>query len=115
MTSALTIDLSKHSLHTSFFFSEWYLIIESTLRRHDVYDALGYSEAISNQVKMMVNSSLIESKYDYSKERKEVYVIFIYNTKILLSLTFDEQTDKKRYAWTRNRTHDQDWFTWPVL
>ena len=38
-------------------------------------------------------------------------VIFIYNTKILLPLTFDEQTDKKRYASTGNRTHDQDWFT----
>ena len=47
----------------------------------------------------------------YSKERKGVYVIFIYNTKILLHLTFDEQTDKKRYASTANRTHDQDWFT----
>ena len=29
----------------------------------------------------------------------------------LLPLTFDEQTDKKRYASTGNRTHDQDWFT----
>ena len=47
----------------------------------------------------------------YSKERKGVYVIFIYNTKILLPLTFDEQTDKNRYASTGNRTHDQDWFT----
>ena len=74
-----------------------------------MYRALGYSEAISNQVKIMVNSSpLIEGKYDYSKERKGVYVIFIYNTKILLPLTFDEQTDKKRYASTGNRTHDQD-------
>ena len=91
MTSALTIELSKHSLHTSFFFSEWYLIIESILRRHDVYDALGYSETISNQVKMTVNSSpLTEGKYDYLKERKGVYVIFIYNTKILLPLTFDD-------------------------
>ena len=84
MTSALTIELSKHSLHTSFFFSEWYLIIESILRRHDVYDALGYSEAISNQAKLMVNSSpLIEGKYDYSKERKRVYVIFIYDTSFI--------------------------------
>ena len=64
-----------------------------------MYDALGYSEAISNQVKMMVNSSpLTEGKYDHSKERQGVHVIFIYNTKILLSLTFDEQTDKTRYA-----------------
>ena len=56
-----------------------------------MYDPLGYSEAISNQVKMMVNSSaLIEGKYDYLKERKGVYVIFIYNTKILLPLTFDD-------------------------
>ena len=47
----------------------------------------------------------------YSKERKGVYVIFIYNTKVLLPLTFDEQTDKKRYASTGNPTHDQDWFT----
>ena len=77
-----------------------------------MYDALGYSEAISNQVKMMANSSpLIEGKYDYSKKRKGVYVIFIHNTKILLHLTFDEKTDKKRYASTGNRTHDQDWFT----
>ena len=91
MTSALTIELSKHSLHTSFSSLNDILIIESILRRHDVYDALGYSEAISNQVKMMVNSSpLIEGKYDYSKERKGVYVIFIYNTKILLPLTFDD-------------------------
>ena len=50
-------------------------------------------------------------KVNYSKERKGVYVIFIYNTKILLPLTFDEQTDKKRYASTGNRIHDQDWFT----
>ena len=45
---------------------------------------------------------------NYSKERKGLYVIFIYNTKMLLPLTFDEQTDKKRYASTGNRTHDQD-------
>ena len=77
-----------------------------------MYDTLGYSEAISNQAKLMVNSSpLIEGKYNYSKERKGVYVIFMYNTKILLPLTFDEQTDKKKYASTGNRTHDQDWFT----
>ena len=61
---------------------------------------------------MMVNSSpFIKGKYDYSKERKGAYVIFIYNTKILLSLTFDEQTDKKRGASTENRTHNQDSFT----
>ena len=77
-----------------------------------MYDALGYSEAISNQVKMMVNSSpLTEGKYDYSQERKGVYLVFIHNTKILLPLTFNEQTDKKRYASTGNRTHDHDWFT----
>ena len=29
-----------------------------------------------------------------------------YNTQILLPLSFDEQTDKKRYASTGNRTHD---------
>ena len=63
MTSALTIELLKHSLHTSFSSLNNILIIESILRRHDVYDALEYSEAISNQVKMMVNSSpLIEGK-----------------------------------------------------
>ena len=91
MTSALTIELSKHSLHTSFFFSEWCLIIESILRRHDVHDALGYSEAISNQAKLMVNTSpLTEGKYDYSKKRKGVDGIFIINTKILLPLTFDD-------------------------
>ena len=56
-----------------------------------MYDALGYSEAISNQAKLMVNSSpLMEGKYDYSKERKGVHIIFIYNTKILLPLTFDD-------------------------
>ena len=49
-----------------------------------------------------------QGKSYYSNERKWVYVIFIYNTKILLPLTFDEQTDKKRYASTGNRTHDQD-------
>ena len=98
------------------FFSEWYLIIESIWHRYDVYEAHGYSEGISNQVKMMVNSSpFIQGKYDYLKERKGAYVIFIYNTKILLSLTFDEQTDKKRCASTENRTHDQDWFTWTML
>ena len=60
----------------------------------------------------MVNGSPVtEGKHNYSKERKEVYVIFIYNTKILLPVPFDEQTDKKRYASTGNRTHDQDWFT----
>ena len=48
---------------------------------------------------------------DNSKERKGVYVIFVDNTKILSLLTFDEQTDKKRYASTGNRTHDQGWFT----
>ena len=64
----------------------------------------------------MVNSSrFMKGKYDYSKERKGVYVIFIYNTKILLPLTFVEQTDKKRCASTENRTHDQDSFTWTVL
>ena len=74
-------------------------------------DALRYSEAISKQLKMILNSSpLTEGKYDYSKERKAVYVIYIYNTKILLPWTFDDQTDKKRYASTGNRTHDQDWF-----
>ena len=51
-------------------------MIESILRRQDVYDALGYSEPISNQVKMMVNSSPVsEDKYDYSKEVKKVYAI----------------------------------------
>ena len=60
---------------------------------------------------MMVNSSpFFQGKYDYSKERNGVYEIFMYNTKILLPLTFDEQTDKKRFASTENRTHDQDWF-----
>ena len=51
-------------------------MIESILPRKDVYDALGYSEPISNQVKMMVNSSPVsEGKYDYSKELKNVYAI----------------------------------------
>ena len=56
-----------------------------------MYNALGYSEAISNQAKLMVNSSpLIEGKYDYSKERKGVYVIFMCNTRILFPLTFHD-------------------------
>ena len=42
-----------------------------------MYDALEYSEAISNQAKMMVNSSPpIEGKYDYSKESKTL-VLYI--------------------------------------
>ena len=78
------------------FFSKCYLNIGSNLRGRDVYDALWYSEPISNQAKPMVNSSsLLEGKYNYSKERKEVYVIFQYNTKISIPFTFDEQTDKK--------------------
>ena len=77
------------------FFSEWYLIIESILRRHGVYNALGYSEAIFSEAKLMVNTSLLEGKYNYSKERIGVCVIFIYNTKILIPPTFDEQTDRK--------------------
>ena len=79
-----------------------------------MYDTLGYSEDISNQVKMTVNSSpLTEGKYDYSKERKGVYVIFIYNTKILLPLTFDEQQTRKDMLqlgiehMTRTGLHDQ--------
>ena len=52
-------------------------MIESILRRQEVYDALGYPEAISNQVKMMVNSSpLIAGKYDYSKGSK-ILVLYI--------------------------------------
>ena len=55
------------------FFSEWYFIIESILRRDDMCDAHAYSEAISYQVKMMVNDCpLIKGKYDYSKEWKGV-------------------------------------------
>ena len=66
--------------------------------------------------KMMVKiSRFIQGKYDYSKEGKGVYVILIYNTKILLPLTFDKETDKKRCASTENRTHDQDLFTWTML
>ena len=84
-------------------------MMESILRRHYVYDTLVYSEAISNQVEMMVNNfPLAEGKYDYSKERKEVYVIVMYNTKILVPFTLDEQTDKKTYASSGNGTHDED-------
>ena len=91
------------------FFSEWYFIIESILRQNNMRHAPGYSEAISYQVKMMVNDSpLTKGKYDYSKEWKGVDATFIYNTKTLLPLTFDEQTDKKGYASTGNRTHDQE-------
>ena len=65
---------------------------------------------------MLVTSSPVsEGKYDYLKDRKKVYAIFICNTKTLLPLTLDEQTNKKRYASTGNRTHEQDWFTLPVL
>ena len=63
---------------------------------------------------MIVNGSpLTEGKYDYSKERKGVYVIFIYNTKILLPFTFDEPTDKKRYASTRDAPVRSDWVSSP--
>ena len=80
-------------------FSEEYLIIESILRRHAVYDTFRYSDTIPNELKMMVSSSpLTKGKHDYWKERKGVYVILIYNTEILLPLTFDEQIEKKRYA-----------------
>ena len=42
-----------------------------------MYDVLEYSEAISGQVKILVNiSPLTEGKYDYSKERKPVYANF---------------------------------------
>ena len=50
------------------------------------------------------------------QRNEKEYMSFLYTIpKFLLSLTFDEQTDKKRYTSTVNRTHDQDWFTWPVL
>ena len=77
------------------FFSEWYLIIESILRWHDVYDALAYSDAIFDEMKLMVNSSpLTKGKYDYSKERKRVYVIFIKKYQNFTSLDF---------AWTNRQ------------
>ena len=57
--------------------------------------------------KMMTNFQIIHKQRILLK----LNIIFIYNTKILLPSTFDEQTDKKRYASTGNRTHDQDWFT----
>ena len=73
-----------------------------------MYDALEYSEAVSYEVRMMLNNSPpTNGKYEYSKEWKGEYVILIYNTKALLALTFDEQTNK-RYTSIANRTHDQD-------
>ena len=64
-----------------------------------MHDSLRYTEAISNQAKLTANSSPhIEGKYDYSQELKGVYAILIYNTKISLPLTFDEQTNRKSYA-----------------
>ena len=81
-----------------------------------MYDALEYSEAVSYEVRMMLNnSSPTKGKYDYWKEWKGVRGIFMYNTKSLLALTFDEQTNKKRYTSTGNWTHNKDWLTWPVL
>ena len=60
-------------------------------------------------MKMMVKySPLTKGKYHYSKERKGVYVIIIYNIKILLPLAFDEQAEMKRYASTGYRTHDEE-------
>ena len=116
MTTALTIQLSKRSFRISIFFSEWYWFIESILARHDVYAAREYSEAISNQAKLMLSSSPpTKGKYDSSKEWKALYAILIYNITILLPLTFDKQTDMKRYAWSGKPTYDHDWFTWPVL
>ena len=56
MTSALTIELSKHSFMHIFSSLNDILIIEKILRRHNVYDTLGYSEDISCQVKMMINN-----------------------------------------------------------
>ena len=50
MTSALTIDLSKHCFMHIFSSLNNILIIEGTLRRDNVYDALRYREAISYQV-----------------------------------------------------------------
>ena len=98
------------------FFCEWYFMIESILRGADICDTLRYSEAISYQAKMMLNDCrVIRGKYDYSKEWKGVDVSFIYNSKILHSLTFDVQPDKKRYASTGNRSHGQHWFTSQVL
>ena len=86
--------------------------MESILRRHDVYDGLVCREALSDEVEMRVNIfPLTRSKYSYSKKRKGVYVIFIYNSKILLRWTLDEQTGKERYASTWNETHDQKWLT----
>ena len=97
-------------------FSEWYLSIESVLRGHNVYDALGYSKAVSNQAKVMIHSSpFTEGKYEYSPERKGVYVICLYNSKILLPVTINKQREKKRYASTGNRTHDQCSNHWAIL
>ena len=85
MSSSLSIELSKHSLHTWFSFLNDQKYFTSTR----LYDALEYSVPISNQVKMIVNSSpLREGKYDYSRDRKKVYAIFICITKILLPWTF---------------------------
>ena len=88
-------------------------MIESILRRQDVYDALGYSEPISNQAKIMVSSSpASEGKYDYSKDRRKVYAIFICNTKILLGLSMKKRTRKDMLRleiepMTRTGLHDQ--------
>ena len=54
---------------------------------------------------------LLTGKKTKDDRLKKLKIIFMYNTKILLPLTSDEQTDKKRYASTGNQTHDQDWFT----
>ena len=72
-------------------------MIESILRRQDVYDALGYSEPISNQAKIMVSSSPVsEGKYDYSKDRKKRYMQFLYAIPkfYFLGLSINKQTRK---------------------
>ena len=86
--------------------------METILHPHDVYDALRFSEVTTTEVNMMIHSSPVtEGKYDYSKERKGVYLIFIEHTRILLPSTFHEATDNARYASTLRRTRDHDCFT----
>ena len=62
---------------------------KDTVRKHDVYDALGHSKAISYQVKVMLsNSPLINSKYGYSDGQKPVYLILYEIRKFFYLLLF---------------------------
>ena len=76
------------------------LIIERTfLRQRNVYDALGYGEGISQQLKLMVNNFPVnKGNDDYSKGSKEMYEILYRMVTFLPLFAFDEEANEKRYA-----------------